>query len=161
MERFSGFHGSISNRKTFPTKQPVQQALAMQDYCPTMNVFQQITVQFCNHETFPPRAIYNVLKYLKHFNGPSSTTINRQFSLGSAKDILPTFLKQLLAISSIFCTTKVLQLASMQMCSSVYYVLLFCVVVLFVFNTYISLPFAQYMHSTHCSYFKHKILQFL
>ena len=27
---------------------------------PTANVFQQITVELCNHETFPPRTIRNI-----------------------------------------------------------------------------------------------------
>ena len=27
---------------------------------PTTNVFQRITVEFCNRQTFPPRTIYNI-----------------------------------------------------------------------------------------------------
>ena len=60
VEKIHGFRGSIGNHKTFPVKQPGQQALAMQDNHPTTNVFQQITVQFCNRKTFPAQMICNI-----------------------------------------------------------------------------------------------------
>ena len=53
------------NRETFPMKQPVQQALAMQDHLPTAKVFQQIKIQFCSWKTFLPQTICSIRYMLK------------------------------------------------------------------------------------------------
>ena len=62
VEKFCGFCRLISNHKTFPVKcdnAPIQQGLATQDCHTIANVFQWITVHFCNCKTFPSQTIYN------------------------------------------------------------------------------------------------------